>query len=40
MTAGPIPLYPILAIHIADGVLTWPWLAGGFALAACWPPSP
>ncbi len=34
MTAGPIPLYPILAIHIADGVLTWPWLAGGFALAA------
>jgi cobalt/nickel transport system permease protein len=23
-----------LAVHIADGVLTWPWLVGGFALAA------
>jgi cobalt/nickel transport system permease protein len=22
-----------LAVHISDGVLTWPWLAGGFALA-------
>jgi cobalt/nickel transport system permease protein len=22
------------AVHISDGVLTWPWLAGGFALAA------
>lgn len=33
MTAGPIPIYPLLAIHISDGVLTWPWLAGGFALA-------
>jgi len=33
---------PLLAVHIADGVLSWPWLAGGFALAgvlallACW----
>jgi cobalt/nickel transport system permease protein len=24
---------PLLAVHISDGVLTWPWLAGGFALA-------
>jgi cobalt/nickel transport system permease protein len=23
---------PLWAVHIADGVLTWPWLAGGFAL--------
>jgi cobalt/nickel transport system permease protein len=22
------------AVHISDGVLTWPWLAGGFVLAA------
>jgi cobalt/nickel transport system permease protein len=22
------------AVHIADGVLSWPWLAGGFALSA------
>src|SRR5665213_3688535 len=21
------------AVHISDGVLTWPWLAGGFVLA-------
>lgn len=34
MTAGPIPIYPLLAVHISDGVVTWPWLAGGFALAA------
>jgi cobalt/nickel transport system permease protein len=33
MTAGPIPIYPLLAVHISDGVLTWPWLAGGFVLA-------
>jgi cobalt/nickel transport system permease protein len=25
---------PLWAVHIADGVLTWPWLTGGFALAA------
>jgi cobalt/nickel transport system permease protein len=25
---------PLWAVHIADGVLTWPWLAGGFAVAA------
>lgn len=24
---------PLLAVHLADGVLAWPWLAGGFALA-------
>jgi ABC-type Co2+ transport system permease subunit len=24
----------LLAVHIADGVLSWPWLAGGFAIAA------
>ena len=33
MTAGLIPIHPLLAVHISDGVLTWPWLAGGFALA-------
>jgi cobalt/nickel transport system permease protein len=22
---------PLLAVHISDGVLTWPWLTGGFA---------
>jgi cobalt/nickel transport system permease protein len=27
---GPLPL----AVHISDGILTLPWLAGGFALAA------
>jgi cobalt/nickel transport system permease protein len=25
----------LLAVHISDGVLLWPWLAAGFALAAC-----
>ncbi len=25
---------PLLAVHISDGVLTMPWIAGGFALAA------
>src|SRR5204863_9158826 len=24
----------LFAVHISDGVLTWPWLVGGFALAA------
>ena len=24
----------LLAVHLSDGVLTWPWLAGGFLLAA------
>ena len=33
MTAGPIAIYPLLAVHISDGVLTWPWPAGGFVLA-------
>ena len=23
----------LFAVHISDGVLTWPWIAGGFALA-------
>ena len=27
-------LYPLWAVHITDGVLGWPWLAAGFALAA------
>jgi cobalt/nickel transport system permease protein len=27
-------LSPLLAVHISDGVLTAPWLAGGFGLAA------
>ena len=30
---GPVSDDPLLAVHISDGVLTWPWLAGGFALA-------
>jgi cobalt/nickel transport system permease protein len=34
MSAGLIPISPLLAVHISDGVLAWPWLAGGFALAA------
>ncbi len=34
MTAGLFPIQPLFAVHISDGVLTWPWLAGGFALAA------
>ena len=25
---------PLFAVHISDGVLAWPWLAGGFAGAA------
>jgi cobalt/nickel transport system permease protein len=33
MTAGPMAFHPLLAVHISDGVLTWPWLAGGFVLA-------
>ena len=33
MTAGPMAIHPLLAVHISDGVLTWPWLAGGFVLA-------
>lgn len=34
--------HPLLAVHIADGVLSWPWLAAGFAAIgalaalACW----
>ncbi len=27
-------LTPLWAVHICDGVLTWPWLTGGFAVAA------
>jgi len=26
-------ILPLLAVHISDGVLTWPWWSGGFALA-------
>jgi len=25
---------PLFAVHISDGVLAWPWLIGGFAVAA------
>jgi cobalt/nickel transport system permease protein len=25
---------PLWAVHLPDGLLTWPWLAGGFAVAA------
>ena len=28
-----MPPPPLLAVHISDGVLTWPWLLGGFVLA-------
>jgi cobalt/nickel transport system permease protein len=28
-------ILPLLAVHISDGVLSVPWLGGGFALAAC-----
>ncbi|HEV3449529.1 MAG TPA: CbiM family transporter [Gemmataceae bacterium] len=27
-------LLPLWAVHISDGILTWPWLTGGFAVAA------
>jgi len=27
-------LSPIFAVHISDGVLTWQWLVGGFAVSA------
>ena len=30
---GPAYLPTLLAVHISDGVLTWPWLVGGFVLA-------
>jgi cobalt/nickel transport system permease protein len=26
--------FPLWAVHISDGVLAWPWWAGGFAVAA------
>ena len=26
-------LLPLWAVHISDGILTWPWLTGGFAVA-------
>jgi cobalt/nickel transport system permease protein len=29
-----VGILPLWAVHISDGVLTWPWWAGGFALAA------
>ncbi|HZY88254.1 MAG TPA: energy-coupling factor ABC transporter permease, partial [Gemmataceae bacterium] len=28
-----VPFIPLWAVHISDGVLTWPWWAGGFAVA-------
>ncbi len=33
MTAAAFPMHPILAVHISDGALTWPCLAGGFVSA-------
>jgi cobalt/nickel transport system permease protein len=30
---GSMLPHPVLAVHISDGVLAWPWLAGGFLLA-------
>jgi cobalt/nickel transport system permease protein len=29
-----VGVFPLWAVHISDGVLTWPWWAGGFAVAA------
>lgn len=29
-------MFGLLAVHLSDGVLTWPWLAGGWALALAW----
>ena len=26
-------LFPLWAVHISDGMLSWPWLLAGFALA-------
>jgi cobalt/nickel transport system permease protein len=34
MAPLPFSTGPLWAVHISDGVLAWPWLAGGFALAA------
>src|SRR5436190_11576793 len=37
-----LPFPALWAVHIGDGLLSWPWLAGGFAVAlvaallACW----
>ena len=28
------PFFPLWAVHISDSILAWPWLGGGFALAA------
>jgi cobalt/nickel transport system permease protein len=28
-----VGFFPLWAVHISDGVLTWPWWAGGFAVA-------
>ena len=39
---GPLPAPAVWAVHVADGVLGWPWLllgfivAGALALAASW----
>src|SRR5262245_3005282 len=29
-----MPVVPLWAVHISEGVLAWPWLLGGFALMA------
>ncbi len=31
---GAVGFFPLWAVHISDGVLTWPWWAGGFVVAA------
>jgi cobalt/nickel transport system permease protein len=33
MPMGPFVAVPLWAVHIADGVLGWPWLLAGFAVA-------
>src|SRR5690348_15496624 len=33
MSAAPISLCLPLGVHISDGILSFPWLAGGFVVA-------
>jgi cobalt/nickel transport system permease protein len=34
LTEGTIVVVPVWAVHISEGVLSWPWLLGGFVLTA------
>src|SRR5579871_5672190 len=31
---APVVFDPLWAVHISDGALTWPWVYGGFVVAA------